>query len=150
MGLSWDDLNPFKAVEDAYNYITGKGDGSSSNPKQFNSKTDLNKPVIDPQDLKQFFSDSASAGVTSGDLFTDGSQSTPASIAALAAFNKWKTTRDAGNVDHQTFLDAVNQNPGRQGTILVPTTPNQTKLGQPPSSTLLTQGYRRGGMTVLG
>lgn len=38
----------------------------------------------------------------------------------ISLYSAWKTKQDEANKDHQTYLDAVKKNPGRQGTILVP------------------------------
>lgn len=61
---------------------------------------------------------------------------------SVDAYNEWKKKRDAGGADHATFVDLVNKNPGRQGTILVP-------VSNTNDPTLLTGNVKKP-KTVLG
>ncbi len=45
--------------------------------------------------------------------------------SAVGAFIDWKARRDGANLDHAEYLKQVKAKPGREGTILVPATPDE-------------------------
>lgn len=118
------------------------GAGSKQNPIQFNSKNDLAAPVLDPRDVNDFFSSTASAGVNRSDIYNI--QSVAAHHRVMDAFNAWKSARDAETQQHAQYVEQLQQGSGRQATIL-------TAPGAELSPTLLTPpGLSRKGKTVLG
>ena len=96
------------------------------------------------QEVNEFMASTSSAGMNASLLktaqkrvgysdgkteflgYTDG-----LTKSTVNAFNAWKANRDRADKEHEEYVKLSRQKPGRAGTIIVPTTPdeNPTLLG---------------------
>lgn len=58
-----------------------------------------------------------------------GNTESASNIENVANFKVWSQDYNKGRLDHQTYLDLVKNNPGRESSIIVPSDGTKTVLG---------------------